>query len=366
MVSGTFGKGRVVACALTANGDAPKGVQAFWDWPDFPKLLGQSLDWAAGARPLAPDAASANAKPAISDDDLNSLTLGSDVTPELARRICEHPDRQTADALFAHVVRPEGGGKVDLADVFRALLPFAKTEWGAKLRESLEKFSPDMKGRQAALILLGATKDPAAYGIIHEAVQKEPTMDAAIEAFGWLGNADALPLIRELLARAESACKAMVTEDELAPDVFARAQGSTIAESAITLFHLGDPDGVARILEVHRRVRLYDRIFHNAIKRRVRETDAQGIGILRRLNEGAEKLAATLARLREQAGPVPESQRAAFIKAAMDATDPADVEWLCLAIEQSAPSVPGATWQPLKTARDGIIARMAAALVGAK
>ncbi len=362
LISGTFGKGRVVACALTANGDPPKGVLPFWDWPDFSKLLGHSLDWAAGSRPLAPDAASAQAKPAISDDEMNSLALGSGVTPELARRICEHPDRQTADALFSHVVRPEGGGKVDLAGVFRALLPFAKIEWGAKLRESLEKFSPDMKGRQAALILLGATKDPAAYAIIHEAVQKEPTKDAAIEAFGWLGNADALPLIRELLARAESACKTMATEDDPAPDVFARQQGSTIVECAIALFRLGDPDAVPRMLEVYRRVRLYDRIFHNAIKRRVRETDAQGIGILRRLNEGADKLAATLARLREQAGPVPESQRAAFIKAAAEAIDPADVEWFCLAMEQSASSVPAAAWQPLTKARDGIIARMAAAL----
>ncbi len=362
MISAQFGKGRVIACALTPNGDAPKGVLPFWDWPDFSKLLGASLDWAAGARPLAPDA-SAPPKPAVTDDELNSLALGTGVTPDLARRICERPNRETADALFSHITRAEGGGKVDLAGVFRALLPFAKTEWGAKLRESLEKFSPDMKGRQAGLILLGASRDPAAYGIIHDAVQKEPTKDAAIEAFGWLGNADAIPLLRELLARAESACKTAGIEDEPAPDVFARQHGSTITDAAIALYRLGDPDGVQRVLEVHRRVRLYDRIFQNAIKRRVSETDVQGIAILRRLHEGADKLQAAVTRLREQAGPVPESQRAAFVKAAMEATDPADVEWLCLALEQSASGVPAATWQPLTKARDGIIARMAGALV---
>ena len=347
MISGAFGKGRVVACALTANGEPPKGALPFWDWPDFPMLLGQTFDWAAGTRPLVSDAP-APTKPVLSDDELNSLALGSGVTSEMARRICERPDRQTADALFAHVTRPEGGGKVDLAGVFRALLPFAKAEWGAKLRESLEKFSPDINGRQAGLILLGASKD------------------AAIEAFGWLGNADAIPLLRELLARAEAAYKTAATEDEPAPDVFARQQGSTIVEAAITLQRLGDPEAVQRVLEVHRRVRLYDRIFHNAIKRRVYETDVQGIGILRRLHEGAEKLSAALARLREQAGPVPESQRAAFVKAALEATDPADVEWLCLTMEQSASLVPAATWQPLTQARDGIIARMAAALQNGK
>ena len=50
----------------------------------------------------------------------------------------------------------------------------------------------------------------------------------------------------------------------------------------------------------------------------------------------------------------------------MEATDPADVEWLCLAMEQSASTVPAATWQPLTRARDGIIARMAAALQNGK
>ena len=363
MISGTFGKGRVVACALTANGDPPQGVLPFWDWPDFPKLLGHAVDWAAGARPLAADVASATTKPVLSEDEMNSLALGSGVTPEMARRICERPDRQTADALLSHVMRPEGGGKVDLASAYRALLPFAKAEWGVMLRGSLEKFSPDIKGRQAGLILLGASKDPAAYAIIHDAVQRETAKDAAIEAFGWLGNSDAIPLLRELLARAESACNAMATDDEPAPDVFAHKQGSTIVEAAISLHRLGDPEAVPRLLQVYRRVRLYDRIFHNATKRRVYETDVQGVGILRRLHEGAEKLAAALARLREQAGPVPESQRAAFIRSAMEATDPAEVEWLCLALEQSASSVPAAAWQPLTKARDGIIARMAAALV---
>ena len=46
-------------------------------------------------------------------------------------------------------------------------------------------------GGTAALILLGASRDPAAYGILSEAVQKEPTKDAAVEALGWLGRPEA-------------------------------------------------------------------------------------------------------------------------------------------------------------------------------
>lgn len=366
VISGTFGKGRVVACAFTAHGDSPPGVLPFWDWPDLPKLVGQAIDWAAGARPLSPEGATAPAGAVLTEDEMNSLALGTGVTPEFARRICERPSAQTADALFGHVMRPEGGGKVDLAMVQHALRPFAKVKWGARLRESLEKFSPDLGGRQAALILLGASRDPASYGILTEAVQKEPTKDAAIEALGWLGRPEAIPLIREVLARAERACKAMATEDEPTPDIFACKQGSTIVECALALYRLGDPEAMPRLLEVYGRVRLLGRMFQNAIKRRVRETDLQGIAILKRLYEGEGKLGAMLVKLRREAGPVPEKQRAAFVKAAVEATASTDIEWLGLAMEQSASSVPASTWEPLANARDGIIARLAGALANGK
>lgn len=358
LVSGVFGKGRVVACALTATGEPPVGSMAFWDWPDWPKLLGQAIDWAAGARPAG--AAPVFTKPVLTEDEMNSLTLGSGVTPDMARRICERPTPALMEALFAHVLA--AGGKVDLGVVYTALLPFAKPEWGGRLRESLEKFSPDLQGRQASLILLGASRDPAGYEVLMEAVQKEPTKDAAIEGLGRLGHAKAIPLIRELLGRAERACGAQATDDEPAPGVFARKEGSTIVECATALYRLGEADAVPRMVELYGRVRLYERIFANATKRRVAYTDLQGIGILKGINEGEKKLAAMLAKMRAEAGPVPEAQTAAFVKAAAQAKDPVEVEWLGLAMEQSATARPAATWEPLAQAQDGIVRRMAAAL----
>ncbi len=362
IVSGTFGKGRVVAFALTANGDGAEGILPFWDWAQWPKVMGQAIDWAAGARPPAPDASSRAPKGMLTEDEMNGLTLGTGVTPEIARRISERPTPQTAEALFLHVIRPEGGGKVTLATVFRTLLPFAKVGWGARLRESLEKFSPDLEGRQGGLILLGASKDPEAYGILREAVQKEPTKDAAIEGLGLLGNPAAIPLIRELLVRSENACKAQATEDEPTPGVFARQHGSTIVVAAIALYRLGEPEAVPRLMEVHRRVRLFERVFQNAAKRRVRDTDPTGVAIKKSLIESDRQLGLMLGQLRAQAGPLPEKQTAAFVRAATEATDPVDIEWMSLVMEQSTTSVPAATWQPLTKARDGIISRLATAL----
>jgi hypothetical protein len=70
--------------------------------------------------------------------------------------------------------------------------------------------------------------------------------------------------------------------------------------------------------------------------------------------------------LRAEAGPIPEQQSAAFLKAAGQAKDPVEVEWLCLAMEQSATSRPASMWQPLATAQDGIIRRMATSLAHGK
>ncbi len=360
LISGTFGKGRVVACALTANGDEATGSMPFWDWPAWPKVLGQALDWAAGARPAAPPTV-VSSLPVLTEDELNNLALGSGVTPDMARRIGERPTAALADALFQHVMRGESGGKVDLASVLPTLLPFAKAEWGAKLKESLEKFSPDLKGRQAALILLGATRDPAALGVLSDALTKEETKHAAMDALGWLNRPEAIPLVRSALTRAEAACSGPGPDDAPAPDAFALQHGSTLVHAALALYRLGEPEAVPRMAAVYARVHLLHRIYENAVKRRVAETDLQGTGILKRLHEGRQKLALMLEKLRAEAGPLPLTQRTAFLQAAASASDPAAVEWLGLVMEQST-SLPAATWQPLTTARDGIIARMAKAL----
>jgi len=134
-------------------------------------------------------------------------------------------------------------------------------------------------------------------------------------------------------------------------------------ESAISLYRLGEPEAVPRLLEVYRRVRLFERIFQNAAKRRVRDTDPTGIAIKKSIIEADRRLGAMLAKLRAEAGPVPGKQHASFVQAASEATDPADIEWMSLAMEQSATSVPASVWQPLTKARDGIIARIAGALV---
>jgi len=81
------------------------------------------------------------------------------------------------------------------------------------------------------------------------------------------------------------------------------------------------------------------------------------------LIDADHRLSAMLGNLHANAGPVPVNQWPAFLQAASEAVDPVDAEWMSLAMEQSATAFPPATWQPLTKARDGIISRLAAALI---
>jgi hypothetical protein len=63
------------------------------------------------------------------------------------------------------------------------------------------------------------------------------------------------------------------------------------------------------------------------------------------------------------AGPVPASQGKAFVDYAATVRDPVIIELLAAAMERSAGTLPKAEWQTLATARSGVIARMAKALL---
>jgi hypothetical protein len=226
----------------------------------------------------------------------------------------------------------------------------------------LEGFHPDLNARRAALVLLGACKGAEAYAVLREALEKEDTKEAAVEALGLLGRSEAITLLHPLLKRSEMLTKSQSSEDEPAPGIFARQHSSFVAELSLALYRLGDPGGLSKLTEIYRRIHLYQRIFENASKRRVHPNDTQGQGILKSIQEASDKLREVREKLRTRAGPVPESQRAAFLEFAMEASDPADVEWLVLSLEQSEASAPAGVWKTLCGAKDGIIARIARAL----
>jgi len=358
LVSGNFGQGRVVAIALTSAGEGPN---AFWDWPEWPKLLGQAIDWAAGARPL--NVAAGNTLAPLTADELNDFSLGLKSPKDLLARAKAQPSAAVAQALFAGA----DAGKLTLAQLLPVLLPDAKPEWGARLAERTEALNPNREDRLAALVLLGATRWPAAAPRLIAALAQPETKVPALEGLGLSGDAKAIPAIRATYDKAIRAALLPGESEWFNPGEFAMTHAEIATAAALALYRLGDAAGLERVLATHRHVRLYLRVYNSDGRRELRNwSDPIGLAWLKSMYEHADHLAAALGKLQRHTGAIPAAQLPAFLKAAATATEPADVEWLVGELEASLPAFPPATWQPLVAAQDGIIARLARSATAAK
>ena len=364
LVSGAFGKGRVVACGLTVNGNPDAGVTPFWDWKDWPALLGQALDWAGGARPtgIAVARAGTSGPKPLTEDELESLELDLTELPEnFVARAMATPDERAA-AVLLDFAAPEEGEEVKCAldTVLTALLPYARPEWGEKLGTLAANLNPNIKTRQAALVLLGASRSPLAYPVLTKAMEGERAELAAMDGLGLLGNRDAIPILRRRFEEVLALAKLPDGPDRWKPVEFTTASRPA-THAAIALYRLGDPEGVDRLCTFAVNLNLYRRIMWNATKRWPR--DPVGQQILKALIGHAHTLQEAWDFLVSNAGPVPASQGEPFVKYAATASDHAIVELLAGAMEKSIGRVPRAEWQRLFAAKSTIIARMAKAVI---
>ena len=351
LVSGNFGQGRVVAIALTSAGEGPN---AFWDWPEWPKLLGQAIDWAAGARPL--NVAADHTLPPLTADELNDFSLGLKTPKDLLARAKAHPSAEVAQALLTGA----DTGKLPLAQLLPVLISYAKPEWGARLAERTEALNPNREDRLAALVLMGATRWPAATPRLVAALSNPETKVPALEGLGLSGDPKAIPVVRETYDKTIRAALLPGETEWFNPGEFAMTHAEVATAAALALYRLGDATALERVLAMHRHVQLYLRVYNNAGHRELRNwSDPIGLAWLKTMYEHSDHLAAALSKFQQHTGVVPAAQLSVFIKMAASATDPADVEWLAGELEASLPVLPPATWQPLTTAKDGILARLA-------
>jgi len=365
LVSGTFGKGRVVACALTVNGNPEAGVTPFWDWKDWPKLLSQAIGWAGAARPAGTAAArdrASGSKP-LTNEELESLEMDqTDMPGDFVARAMATPDERAATILLDLAAPAEGEeAKYALDAVLPALLPYAKPAWGEKLKPLADDLNPNIRTRQAALVLMGASRSPLAFAALTKALKDQRAELAAIDGLGLLGNKDAISLLRSRFEEVLAPARLPDGPDRWKPAEFAEASRPA-AHAAIALYRLGDPEGVARLCSFAASLNLYRRIMWNASKRWPR--DPLGQQILKTIIGHAEKLQEAWDFLASSAGPIPDSQGEAFVKVAVSATDPVVVELLAGAMETSAGRLPKADRRSLSAAKSGVIARMAKALTG--
>ena len=292
----------------------------------------------------------------LTADELNDFSLGLKTPKDLLARAKAHPSGEVAQALFTGA----DAGKLTLAQLLPVLLPDAKPEWGARLAERTEALNPNREDRLAALVLLGATRWPAATPRLLAALAQPETKVPALEGLGLTGDAKAIPAIRETYDKAIRAALLPGETEWFNPGEFAMTHAEVAAAAALALYQLGDAAGLDRVLTMHRQVQLYLRVYNNAGRRELRNwSDPIGLAWLKSMYEHSDHLAAALGKIQRHPGAIPAAQVPAFFKAAATATEPADVEWLAGELEASLAAVPPATWQPLVAAKDGIIARLA-------
>ena len=362
VVTGEFGRGRVVACALTIHGKALPNAPGFWDWPDWPRVLGHAVQWAGETRPLRPAAPAGAVLKPVSDEELLQLRVENKaVNIDFLTRFAAAPTEPVAAALFNRVVGDGESAKGFAlpSDALEALARFAKTEWFDALRKMGDRGNPDLPQRNTALELLGATRAPKTAATLLDALSQPDVTVAAVDGLQRLGDAAHAPTLVRIHKQAAAAAN-FVEDREFEPDTPAslRARHLT-AHSAVALYRLGERGGVERAARLFAFVRLQQRIHLNAAKRRTADTDPTGQAIRKHILDKAHDLALVEAYLLKSAGPVPESQRAALVDFARTATEEAEVRWVAAALLNSPG---GAHWAALAEAKDGIIRRAALAM----
>ena len=359
MIAGEFGQGRVVASALTVNGLSTSDALAFWDWADWPAVLGQTIEWAGANRPLNTQTTTAATTAPIDEEEAEKLRLEfQPLSKDVVARFTASPTAPAADAIFA-ILFPENKPKIELTDeLVAALAAQAQAEWSETLERVADSLNPSLQQRSAALELLGATKSPAATKILLAALNDTDVATGAIAGLRRTNDAAPRPALIKLYEKHLASSDFRNYGEDSLGNTSAGVEGRIAIASAIALYHLGDPGGVERLVNLHREIRVLRRIFSNAAKRRVVETDPTGIALRAAIYKKAGDFSALEQQLLAAAGPVPVSQHQAFVTFAKSATQPEDVLWLAAALHRT----PGNTdWSGLSQAKDGIVRRLATA-----
>lgn len=354
IVSGKFGEGRVTACGLTIHGKSSADATPFWDWAEWPRLLGHVVDATASTRAPA-DMAASSLKP-LSAEEISQVQLRfQPLTAEFAERFAASPTAPAAAALFDQLFADKPVRVKITPAVVAALASFAQPEWEKPLLKWTDSLNPEAAHRNAAIELLGAARGTGAGSRLLELLADTDVAPAALDGLRRLDDPKHLPLLLSLYERNLAAAdfRTYGTPGAFSPG--ALRSGIVAVRAAAALYALGDPQGTARLAGLFREIRLLRRIHSNAAKRRVGDTDAQGQAIRANIIKKAEDLSELNTYLLEVAGPIPVRARAAFIDYAQSAADDSEIHWLTAGLLRSTDQ----DWSPLAGAKDGIVRRIA-------
>lgn len=343
-----------MACALTIHGKPPAETLPFWDWNDWPRLLGRAVDWSAENR-VGTAATPSTLKPLAAEEISQVKFRFQPLTAEFAERFAVSPTAETAAIVFEQLFADKPIRVALSPAIVAALARFAEPAWEAPLLKWSDSLNPEAAHRNAAIELLGASRGPGAGERLLKLLPDSDVTPAVLDGFRRLDDVKHLPTLQSFYDKTLPTADFRRTGTPGSNSPAAARQGVVAVHAAATLYALGDPQGTARIAKLYSEIQLLRRIFANAAKRRVADADAQGIAIRAAIITKADDLRRLEAFLLEVAGPIPPRGREAFNDYAKGTTDDAEIRWLTTGLLRSIAD----DWSPLATAQDGIVRRIA-------
>ena len=272
LVTGTFGKGRVAVFAGSVLGDPPAGELPFWQWSDWPLVLGDTLKWLTEPAPHNPEA-DTGAIIAAMDAAMGAANNKKEAESKtLARLAPMAVNALTAKHLIELAVRCDDDLDHSMAEELAiALSPMVDAGCGEAA--GLLVNSGQTNKAELGLMLLGCCKAPGALGTLQKALQSGDVDSSggasledgsqsedygaralyievgALRGLGALRDAAALPILRS--AMAENA--AALARIESAGNPTAAEQLYEVA--SIAALQCGDPGAAGPAIDAALRVR---------------------------------------------------------------------------------------------------------------
>ncbi len=219
LIAAAYGQGTVLVFAGSVMGDPPTGQTAFWDWPDWPRLLALLLNEpvrtsAATAYGTAGAAAEKKATQ-LAESATGGKSIGSGISPLLS--YCARPVL-LAKLLEAVIASDKDIDVASVDQIADTSFPWLGPSHSGQAQELLNSGLPN-KGC-LGLRILGASHAATALPTLQRAwlsgslkepdenlmaepgelLNEQAVRDAALVAFGDLGNAEALKILKAATA----------------------------------------------------------------------------------------------------------------------------------------------------------------------
>ncbi len=203
IVSGTYGKGRVIVVMMNQHGAPAAGLRPYWEWRDWPQVVGSCLRWLAEGcatknnagvkvrkkdpNAMAPDALRIEAEVQTPEE------LAKNIRSALRNVVDQDSARDLLECTVDHVGRLKD---IDLLqDVLTSIEPFLDASFQPLVAKLADQDLAPLK--VAACRIIGYSKDTGSLPLVKKALAHEDpaVRRAALFALGELGGPDAIALL---------------------------------------------------------------------------------------------------------------------------------------------------------------------------